>query len=107
MVTSSVFALVLAAALPGAAPEKAAPSIFETHGDLTPQSKIDQFVFGRLRRSNIMPANLCSDGVFVRRVYLDVIGTLPTADEARRFLKDSDPKKRITLIDRLLERKEF
>ena len=45
--------------------------------------------------------------MFVRRVYLDVIGTLPTADEARQFLADRNPKKRRALVDRLLERKEF
>ena len=51
---------------------------------------------------------LCSDAVFVRRVYLDVIGTLPTAKEAREFIQDPDTKnKRRRLIDRLLERDEF
>jgi hypothetical protein len=81
--------------------------IFESHADLAPQGKVDTLVFGSLRRSNIRPANLCSDPVFVRRVYLDVIGTLPTADEARQFLADQHPKKRAALIDRLLQRKEF
>ena len=51
---------------------------------------------------------LCSDAVFVRRAYLDVIGTLPTAKEARDFIQDPDTKnKRRLLIDRLLERDEF
>jgi hypothetical protein len=51
---------------------------------------------------------LCSDAVFVRRAYLDVIGTLPTAEEAREFIRDPDTKnKRRALIDRLLERDEF
>jgi hypothetical protein len=51
---------------------------------------------------------LCSDAVFVRRVYLDVIGTLPTAKEAREFIQDADAKnKRRALINRLLERDEF
>jgi hypothetical protein len=43
----------------------------------------------------------------VRRVFLDVIGTLPTAEESRQFLEDADPDKRRKLIDRLLERDEF
>ena len=55
----------------------------------------------------IEPASLCSDGVFVRRVYLDVIGTLPTAEEASQFLLDKDPNKRRALIDGLLDREEF
>ena len=51
---------------------------------------------------------LCSDAVFVRRAYLDVLGTLPTAKEARDFIQDPDTKnKRRLLIDRLLERDEF
>ncbi len=80
---------------------------FESRADLLPQGKIDKLVFASLRRLNIRPANLCSDAVFVRRVYLDVIGTLPTADEARQFLADRNPQKRPALVDRLLERKEF
>ena len=43
----------------------------------------------------------------MRRAYLDVIGTLPTAKEASQFLEDQDPKKRSALIDRLLDRPEF
>lgn len=53
------------------------------------------------------PAALCSDGVFIRRVYLDAIGTLPEAREVRDFLDDRRTDKRALLIDRLLEREEF
>jgi hypothetical protein len=53
------------------------------------------------------PGQVCSDAVFLRRAYLDIIGTLPTADEARQFLDDSDPEKRRKLVDRLLERDEY
>jgi hypothetical protein len=80
---------------------------FETAADLTPTCKIDEMVFGKLKRLGISPAPLCSDAVFVRRVYLDVIGTLPTAQEAKDFIGDKDPKKRGKLIDRLFQRKEF
>jgi hypothetical protein len=73
----------------------------------TPRGQIDALVFGRLEQLGIPPAKLCSDGAFVRRLYLDVIGTLPTAQEARVFLTDRNPKKRSVLIDRLLERDEF
>ncbi|HTQ31762.1 MAG TPA: DUF1553 domain-containing protein [Opitutaceae bacterium] len=68
---------------------------------------IDQCVFQRLRELGIEPARLCSDEVFVRRVFLDTIGTLPTADEARAFLASKSPAKRSELIDRLLQRDEF
>jgi hypothetical protein len=64
-------------------------------------------VFNKLQRLGIQPAEPCSDEVFVRRVYLDVIGTLPTVQEVRDFLADTSLKKREALIDRLLERNEF
>lgn len=51
-------------------------------------------VFAKWKRLGIEPANLRSNGVFVRRVYLDVIGTLPTAEEAPQFLLDKDPGER-------------
>ena len=82
-------------------------SPFETHADLTSRCKIDDLVFGRLEELGIQPANLCSDEVFLRRIYLDVIGTLPTPSEARQFLEDRDPNKRGLCIDRLLAREEF
>lgn len=74
---------------------------------MAPQGKIDQLVFDRLKHLDIQPAYPCSDAVFLRRVYLDVIGTLPTAQEASAFLQDQAPDKRGALIDRLLERDEF
>ncbi len=73
----------------------------------SPQSRIDKLVFGRLEQLGIPPAPLCSDAVFVRRVYLDAIGTLPAAREVKAFLADQDPNKRSLLIDRLLAREEF
>lgn len=69
--------------------------------------QIDKLVFGKLKELGIQPANPCSDAVFVRRVYLDVIGTLPTAEEAVKFFEDKSPNKRSVLIDQLLARKEF
>ncbi len=73
----------------------------------TPQARIDGAVFGALQRLGIRPAVVCPDEVFVRRVYLDAIGTLPAAQEVRAFLEDRSPGKRDALIDRLLARDEF
>ena len=80
---------------------------FEIVEDLTPQGKIDELVFAKLAEMEIQPANLCSDAVFLRRVYFDTIGTLPTEEEVKSFLDDGAPGKRSALIDRLLERPEF
>lgn len=66
-------------------------------------NQIDEFVTAKLRKLNIHPSVLCSDADFVRRVYLDVIGALPTANEIRKFLADRSPDKRSRLIDHLLD----
>ena len=105
--TSFIAAVVLLAALGGTTGLAAPPNPFETQAVTTPPSPIDELVFARLGKLGITPAHLCSDAVFVRRAYLDVIGTLPTAMEARDFLMDRSPNKRQALIDRLLNREEF
>jgi hypothetical protein len=60
-----------------------------------------------LQARGIEPAHLSSDAVFVRRVYLDIIGTLPKPREVQSFLDDRRPDKRAILIDELLAREEF
>jgi len=93
-------------AAPQATP-RAGPTPFEAKAEAGPRNPIDKLVFGRLRKRGIRPARPCSDAVFVRRVHLDAIGTLPTESEARTFLTDRSPDKRRALIDRLLQRGEF
>lgn len=68
---------------------------------------VDELIFSKLRRLNIIPSPLSSDREFLRRVYLDTVGLLPTLDETARFLESKDPEKRAKLIDELLERPEF
>jgi hypothetical protein len=102
-------AVLLLAALSGiAAPAPAlALNPYDSRLDLTPRNAIDELVFAKLEQCNIKPATICSDGVFVRRAYLDIIGTLPSGYEAKEFILDRSPNKRRALIDRLLERDEF
>ena len=68
---------------------------------------LDNLVSVKQKAAGIPRARMCSDEVFLRRVFLDVIGTLPTQEEAVEFLADKNPEKRRALIDRLLERPEF
>ena len=70
-------------------------------------SYVDELVFAKLRALKMNPSPLAGDATFVRRAYLDAIGLLPTADEAREFLADPSPEKRTRLIDSLLMRPQF
>ena len=69
----------------------------------TPKNYIDRFIFGKLVKLGIPPSDLCDDSTFIRRVFLDIIGRLPKADQARAFINDKDPNKRAKLVDYLLE----
>ncbi|MGV3486722.1 MAG: DUF1549 domain-containing protein [Planctomycetaceae bacterium] len=68
---------------------------------------IDDLVWKKLRELNILPSDPIDDAKFIRRLHLDLIGRLPTKDEVRDFLQDSNPDKRDVLIDALLERPEY
>ncbi len=65
-------------------------------------SRIDEFIFARLRQLKMNPSPICDDVTFLRRVYLDLTGQLPTGDQSRRFVVDSSRNKRSRLIDELL-----
>jgi hypothetical protein len=88
-------------------------AIVPRHGRIDPypalpeNNFIDTLVFRELRRLNILPSEPAGDAEYLRRAYLDVIGTLPTAAEARQFLADPGPTKRARLVDELLQRPEF
>ena len=68
---------------------------------------IDEQVFAKLRTLRINPSDLCTDTIFLRRAYLDLLGILPEPEEARAFLEDHSKGKRAKLIDALLQRDEF
>jgi hypothetical protein len=97
---------------------------FKTNKDAV-NNYIDEHIFARLHTLRMNPSGLCSDEVFVRRAYLDLLGILPMADEARAFvaadvspwaerkaIQPTDSRrqlqaKRARLVDQLLERPEF
>ena len=74
-----------------------------------PPSKgfIDDAVFGKLKLLGIPPSPVADDATFLRRVSIDVTGTLPTEEQVRAFLADTDPAKRDKLIDRLLDSPDY
>ncbi len=104
IITSALFygpAFLIGADMPGQAGAQKSFDSFKKN------NKIDELVLRELKSRDTPPSETCSDEVFLRRAYIDVIGTLPLAQEAKTFLGDKDPKKRAKLIDRLLARSEF
>lgn len=65
-------------------------------------TRIDELVVGKLRKLGIVPSDLCTDAEFLRRVSLDLTGTLPTAAEVEAFLADTGSDKRDRKVDELL-----
>lgn len=68
---------------------------------------IDEHILRKWKTLGLLPSGLCDDATFIRRVYLDIIGTLPTPEEVHTFLADHSPNKRARLIDRVLDRPEY
>ncbi len=70
-------------------------------------TRIDKLVVAKLQKVGIVPAELCTDAEFLRRVSLDMTGTLPTTSEVKEFLADSSQDKRQRKIDELLKRPAY
>jgi hypothetical protein len=85
-------------------PRPDAPDPYPT---LPVNNKIDELVGAKLKTMGIVPSGLCDDATFLRRTYLDVLGTLPTPEEVRAFLAAKDAAKRERLIDHVLDRPEY
>ena len=68
---------------------------------------IDELVNLKLKKLRIEPSGKSSDEAFLRRLYVDLVGMVPTEEEYTRFMTSTDPAKRDKLIDELLGRKEF
>jgi hypothetical protein len=78
-----------------------------TAGEKPLRNIIDAEVRAAWAKEKITPAGKSTDATFLRRVFLDLIGEIPTHEDAKRFLDDADPKKREKLIDRLLADPRF
>lgn len=85
--------------------------VSENFGDKYPlvatPTKIDELVVQKLRKLGVTQSEVCTDAEFLRRVSLDMIGTLPTAAEVEAFLADTAADKRSKKIDELLERPAY
>ena len=68
---------------------------------------IDELALAKWKKLGIVPSELCSDSEFIRRATLDLVGRMPTPDEARAFFADTDTNKRTRLVDRLLEDRDY
>lgn len=90
----------------GAVPAPAQPPAI--HGGAWVNNDIDRFVVGAWAAAGLpeaeSPPPVCDDATFARRVYLDVIGVVPTLPELKRFMDDPSPQKRAALVDGLLAR---
>jgi len=80
------------------------PQYGDQYPNVPAPTMVDELVVRKLRKVGIIQSDLCTDAEFLRRVSLDVTGTLPTPAEVRAFLLDQAPDKRSRKIDELLER---
>ncbi|MHB9026093.1 MAG: DUF1553 domain-containing protein [Armatimonadota bacterium] len=91
-------------------PAPAVPKVtlpFERASWSIPENSVDLRVQATLKARGATLRNQCSDDVFIRRIYIDMIGTLPTRSEVETFLADLRPNKRALVIDSLFAREEF
>ena len=77
-------------------------------GTLPPtKSFIDEAVLGKLGLLGIPPSAVADDATFLRRVFIDITGTIPTSERAAEFLSDTDPNKRERVITELLDTPQY
>ncbi|MEQ8785307.1 MAG: DUF1549 and DUF1553 domain-containing protein [Pirellulaceae bacterium] len=79
----------------------------EKFPDVPTPTKIDKLIAEQLAKLGVVPSSLCSDEEFLRRVSLDITGTLPSAEEVEAFLADQSPNRREAKIDELLQRPAY
>lgn len=75
--------------------------------DFRPHNFIDEILLEEWKKLNIVPSPTCDDATFVRRVFLDSTGTIPTPEKVRSFLGDSSPDRRAQLVNELLDSKSY
>ena len=68
---------------------------------------IDEYIFGRMERDGITPAPLSDDQIFLRRVFLDLTGRIPSPDQVRAFAYDTNAEKRESIVEALIGNVEY
>ncbi len=71
------------------------------------ESRIDQLLLRQWRRMRVVPSSPANDETMIRRLMIDICGTLPTSDEVTEYVADTRGDKQARLVDRLLERPEY
>src|SRR5438046_2947898 len=71
-------------------------------GEIARKNLVDNYIFDKMQRDGIPHAPLAGDTEFLRRVTLDLTGRLPTPEQVRSFLQDTDPNKRDKVIDSVI-----
>lgn len=84
-----------------------APAAARNYAELVRANYIDDLVIDQWQRLRLWPSPPADDATFLRRLYLDLTGTLPEPAAVRAFLADRDPRKRDAVIDRLLDSTEY
>ena len=85
----------------------ALPESGSGHESVARNNFVDDYIFGKMDRDAIPHAPLSSDSEFLRRVYMDATGLLPTPDQIRAFVADTNPDKRDKVIDSLIGSESF
>ncbi len=75
--------------------------------DIPRKNFIDNIIFDRMAKDNVLSAPVCSDAEFIRRVYLDITGRIPSATDVTAFLADTSANKRDALVDKLVGSPEY
>ena len=96
------------AAIPVLKPYRAGRSPSTDEKKILPdENPIDRFVNAKLEKLGLTPSESCKDAEFLRRVSIDLTGTLPTPDEVLAFLNDPSRDKRTRKIEELLQRPSY
>ncbi|MCA9216815.1 MAG: DUF1549 domain-containing protein, partial [Planctomycetales bacterium] len=99
--------LFLVASMNSYANERSVDVQTEVPDGLNPTTVIDFLIEAKWAELQIIPEPICSDETFVRRVYLDLVGRIPTLEERNAFLSGTHSNKRTELVDQLIGSQEF